>query len=124
MEINIGPKISPIKPKTFNPKIIPNTEFSGWIFSILFKNYKIIARVLDGEEIEIVENMSPEAKKDRRQVTNINFFFTLTKKKDIITETEVVRNQVNKEELTEEEFYNLEPPIPSEEEIEEYNAMQ
>ena len=68
--------------------------------------------------------MSPEAKKDRRQVTNINFFFTLTKKKDIITETEVVRNQVNKEELTEEEFYNLEPPIPSEEEIEEYNAMQ
>lgn len=93
-------------------------------FSILFKNYKIIAKVLDGEEIEIVENMSPEAKKDRRQVTNINFFFTLTKKKDIITETEVVRNQVNKEELTEEEFYNLEPPIPSEEEIEEYNAMQ
>lgn len=93
-------------------------------FSILFKNYKIIAKVLDGKEIEIVENMSPEAKKDRRQVTNINFFFTLTKKKDIITETEVVRNQVNKEELTEEEFYNLEPPIPSEEEIEEYNAMQ
>ena len=93
-------------------------------FSILFKNYKIIAKVLDGEEIEIVENMSPEAKKDRRQVTNINFFFTLTKKKDIITETEVVRNQVNKEELTEEEFYNLEPPIPSEEEIEEHNAMQ
>lgn len=93
-------------------------------FSILFKNYKIIAKVLDGEEIEIVENMSPEAKKDRRQVTNINFFFTLTKKKDIITETEVVRNQVNKEELTEEEFYNLEPPIPSEEEIKEYNAMQ
>ena len=93
-------------------------------FSILFKNYKIIAKVLDGEEIEIVENMSPEAKKDRRQVTNINFFFTLTKKKDIITETEVVRNQVNKEELTEEEFYNLEPPIPSEEELEEHNAMQ
>ena len=93
-------------------------------FSILFKNYKIIAKVLDGEEIEIVENMSPEAKKDRRQVTNINFFFTITKKEDIITETEVVRNQVNKEELTEEEFYNLEPPIPSEEEIEEYNAMQ
>lgn len=93
-------------------------------FSILFKNYKIIAKVLDGEEIEIVENMSPEAKKDRRQVTNINFFFTLTKKKDIITETEVVRNQVNKEELTEEEFYNLETPIFSEEEIEEHNAMQ
>lgn len=93
-------------------------------FSILFKNYKIIAKVLDGEEIEIVENMSPEAKKDRRQVTNINFFFTLTKKKDIITETEVVRNQVNKEELTEEEFYNLETPIFSEEELEEHNAMQ
>lgn len=62
-------------------------------FSILFKNYKIIAKVLDGEEIEITKNMSDEAKKDRRQVTNINFFFTLTKKEDIITETEVASNQ-------------------------------
>lgn len=63
-------------------------------FSILFKNYKIIAKVLDGEEIEITENMPDEAKKDRRQVTNINFFFTITKKEDIITEkTEVVSNQ-------------------------------
>lgn len=63
-------------------------------FSILFKNYKIIAKFLDGEEIEIREDMSNEAKKDRRQVTNINFFFTLTKKEDIITEkTEVVSNQ-------------------------------
>lgn len=55
-------------------------------FSILFKNYKIIAKVLDGEEIEITENMPDEAKKDRRQVTNINFFFTLTKKEDVIVE--------------------------------------
>lgn len=62
-------------------------------FSIIFKNYKIIVKVLDGEEIEITENMSDEAKKDRRQVTNINFFFTLTKKEDIITESEVVSNQ-------------------------------
>lgn len=63
-------------------------------FSILFKNYKIIAKVLDGEEIEITENMPDEAKKDRRQVTNINFFFTITKKEDIITEkTEIVSNQ-------------------------------
>lgn len=63
-------------------------------FSILFKNYKIIAKFLDGEEIEIREDMSNETKKDRRQVTNINFFFTLTKKEDIITEkTEVVSNQ-------------------------------
>lgn len=63
-------------------------------FSILFKNYKIVVKVLDGEEIEINENMSAEAKKDRRQVTNINFFFTLTKKEDVITEkTEVVSNQ-------------------------------
>lgn len=66
-------------------------------FSILFKNYKIIAKVLDGEEIEITENMPDEAKKDRRQVTNINFFFTITKKEDIITEkTEVVSNQVER----------------------------
>ena len=62
-------------------------------FSILFKNYKIIAKVLDGEEIEISENMSAEAKKDRRQVTNINFFFTLTKKEDLIKEKEVASNQ-------------------------------
>lgn len=65
-------------------------------FSIIFKNYKIIAKVLDGEEIEITENMSDEAKKDRRQVTNINFFFTITKKEDIITESEVVSNQAKR----------------------------
>ena len=65
-------------------------------FSVIFKNYKIIAKVLDGEEIEITENMSVEAKKDRRQVTNINFFFALTKKEDIITEREVVSNQAER----------------------------
>lgn len=65
-------------------------------FSVIFKNYKIIAKVLDGEEIEITENMSVEAKKDRRQVTNINFFFILTKKEDIITEREVVSNQAKR----------------------------
>ena len=65
-------------------------------FSIIFKNYKIIAKFLDGEEIEITENMPDEAKKDRRQVTNINFFFTISKKEDIITENEVVSNQAEK----------------------------
>ena len=69
-------------------------------FSIIFKNYKIIVKVLDGEEIEITENMSDEAKKDRRQVTNINFFFTLTKKEDIITENEVVSNQAKRLQTT------------------------
>lgn len=69
-------------------------------FSIIFKNYKIIVKVLDGEEIEITENMSDEAKKDRRQVTNINFFFTLTKKEDIITESEVVSNQAKRLQTT------------------------
>lgn len=90
-------------------------------FSILFKNYKIIAKFLDGEEIEIREDMSNEAKKDRRQVTNINFFFTLTKKEDIITEkTEVVSNQTERLQTTnttdeeeidikqEEKLFNLE----------------
>ena len=89
-------------------------------FSILFKNYKIIAKVLDGEEIEITENMPDEAKKDRRQVTNINFFFTIAKKEDIITEkTEIVSNQserlqttntTNEEEIDikeEERLFNL-----------------
>ena len=65
-------------------------------FSVIFKNYKIIAKVLEGEEIEISENMSSEARKDRRQVTNINFFFALTKKEDIITEREVVSNQAER----------------------------
>lgn len=69
-------------------------------FSIIFKNYKIIAKVLDGEEIEITENMSDEAKKDRRQVTNINFFFTITKKEDIITESEVVSKQAERLQTT------------------------
>lgn len=69
-------------------------------FSIIFKNYKIIVKVLDGEEIEITENMPDEAKKDRRQVTNINFFFTITKKEDIITESEVVSNQATRLQAT------------------------
>lgn len=69
-------------------------------FSILFKNYKIIAKFLDGEEIEINENMSAEAKKDRRQVTNINFFFTITKREDIITENEVVSKQAERLQTT------------------------
>ena len=69
-------------------------------FSIIFKNYKIIAKVLDGEEIEITENMPDEAKKDRRQVTNINFFFTITKREDIITENEVVSKQAERLQTT------------------------
>ena len=81
-------------------------------FSIIFKNYKIIVKVLDGEEIEITENMPNEAKKDRRQVTNINFFFTITKKEDIITESEVVSNQAKRLQATnttdeEERLFNL-----------------
>lgn len=69
-------------------------------FSIIFKNYKIIAKVLDGDEIEITENMPDEAKKDRRQVTNINFFFTITKREDIITENEVVSKQAERLQTT------------------------
>lgn len=75
-------------------------------FSVIFKNYKIIAKFLDGEEIEIREDMSEAEKKDRRQVTNLNFFFTLTKKEDIIVEKEVE----NKEEIDikeEERLFNL-----------------
>ena len=48
--------------------------------------------------------MRDEAKKDRRQVTNINFFFTITKKEDIITQTEVVSNQVERLQTNEEEI--------------------
>ena len=59
MEINIGPKINPIKPKTFNPKIIPNTEFSGWMFSILFK--KVNLRILSTPAERKPKNRTPAA---------------------------------------------------------------
>lgn len=92
-------------------------------FSIIFKNYKIIIKLISGDEIEIKEDMSEAERKDKRQVTNINFYFTLTKKDDVIeVPSEILKDKL--EELTEEEFYNLETPIFSEEELEEHNAMQ
>lgn len=94
-------------------------------FSFIFKKFKVVVIYNNGDEVEVDENIE-DKRGDKRKVTNINFYFTVTTKDDVIDVIEVP-NEILKdklEELTEEEFYNLEPPIPSEEEIEEYNAMQ
>lgn len=91
-------------------------------FSFIFKKFKVVVIYNNGDETEINENME-DKRGDKRKVTNINFYFTVSTKDDVIeVPNEILKDKL--EELTEEEFYNLEPPIPSEEEIEEYNAMQ
>ena len=91
-------------------------------FSFIFKKFKVVVIYNNGDEVEVDENIE-DKRGDKRKVTNINFYFTVTTKDDVIeVPNEILKDKL--EELTEEEFYNLEPPIPSEEEIEEYNAMQ
>ena len=91
-------------------------------FSFIFKKFKVVVIYNNGDETEINENME-DKRGDKRKVTNINFYFTVSTKDDVIeVPNEILKDKL--EELTEEEFYNLEPQIPSEEEIEEYNAMQ
>lgn len=91
-------------------------------FSFIFKKFKVVVIYNNGDETEINENME-DKRGDKRKVTNINFYFTVSTKDDVIeVPNEILKDKL--EELTEEEFYNLEPSIPSEEEIEEYNAMQ
>ncbi len=91
-------------------------------FSFIFKKFKVVVIYNNGDEAEINENIE-DKRGDKRKVTNINFYFTVTTKDDVIeVPNEILKNKL--EELTEEEFYNLETPIFSEEEIEEHNAMQ
>ena len=91
-------------------------------FSFIFKKFKVVVIYNNGDEVEINENIE-DKRGDKRKVTNINFYFTVTTKDDVIeVPNEILKNKL--EELTEEEFYNLETPIFSKEEIEEHNAMQ
>jgi plasmid replication initiation protein len=52
-------------------------------FSFIFKKFKIVAIYNNGDEIEINEN-TEEKRGDKRKVTNINFYFVLGTKEDII----------------------------------------
>ncbi len=91
-------------------------------FSFIFKKFKVVVIYNNGDETEINENME-DKRGDKRKVTNINFYFTVSTKDDVIeVPNEILKDKL--EELTEEEFYNLETPIFSEEELEEHNAMQ
>ena len=91
-------------------------------FSFIFKKFKVVVIYNNGDETEINENME-DKRGDKRKVTNINFYFTVSTKDDVIeVPNEILKDKL--EELTEEEFYNLETPIFSQEELEEHNAMQ
>lgn len=52
-------------------------------FSFIFKKFKIVTTYNNGDEIEINEN-TEEKRGDKRKVTNINFYFVLSTKEDII----------------------------------------
>lgn len=52
-------------------------------FSFIFKKFKIVVIYNNEDEIEINEN-TEEKRGDKRKVTNINFYFVLSTKEDII----------------------------------------
>ena len=52
-------------------------------FSFIFKKFKIVVIYNNEDEVEINEN-TEEKRGDKRKVTNINFYFVLGTKKDII----------------------------------------
>ena len=52
-------------------------------FSFIFKKFKIVATYNNEDEVEINEN-TEEKRGDKRKVTNINFYFVLGTKEDII----------------------------------------
>ena len=54
-------------------------------FSFIFKKFKVVVLYNNGDEVEINENENIEDKRgDKRKVTNINFYFVLGTKEDII----------------------------------------
>lgn len=54
-------------------------------FSFIFKKFKVVVLYNNGDEVEINENENTEDKRgDKRKVTNINFYFVLGTKEDII----------------------------------------
>lgn len=54
-------------------------------FSFIFKKFKVVVLYNNGDEVEINENENTEDKRgDKRKVTNINFYFVISTKEDII----------------------------------------
>lgn len=54
-------------------------------FSFIFKKFKVVVLYNNGDEVEINENENIEDKRgDKRKVTNVNFYFVLGTKEDII----------------------------------------
>ena len=84
-------------------------------FSFIFKKFKIVATYNNEDEIEINEN-TEEKRGDKRKVTNINFYFVLGTKEDIIeVPKEILRDKLeastDEEEIDikeEERLFNLE----------------
>lgn len=83
-------------------------------FSFIFKKFKIVATYNNEDEIEINEN-TEEKRGDKRKVTNINFYFVLGTKEDIIeVPKEILRDKLEastEEEIDikeEERLFNLE----------------
>lgn len=84
-------------------------------FSFIFKKFKIVATYSNEDEIEINEN-TEEKRGDKRKVTNINFYFVLGTKEDIIeVPKEILRDKLeastDEEEIDikeEERLFNLE----------------
>lgn len=85
-------------------------------FSFIFKKFKIVTTYNNGDEIEINEN-TEEKRGDKRKVTNINFYFVLSTKEDIIevpVSKEILKDKLEantNEEIDikeEEKLFNLE----------------
>lgn len=84
-------------------------------FSFIFKKFKIVATYNNEDEIEINEN-TEEKRGDKRKVTNINFYFVLGTKEDIIeVPKEILRDKLeastDEDEIDikeEERLFNLE----------------
>ena len=84
-------------------------------FSFILKKFKIVVIYNNGDEIEINEN-TEEKRGDKRKVTNINFYFVLGTKEDIIeVPKEILKDKLeantDEEEIDikeEERLFNLE----------------
>ena len=84
-------------------------------FSFIFKKFKIVVTYNNEDEIEINEN-TEEKRGDKRKVTNINFYFVLGTKEDIIeVPKEILRDKLeastDEDEIDikeEERLFNLE----------------
>lgn len=78
-------------------------------FSFIFKKFKIVVTYNNEDEIEINEN-TEEKRGDKRKVTNINFYFVLGTKEDIIevpVPKEILKDKLEANTDEEERLFNL-----------------